>query len=229
MHSDLADLEAIQVMRRYYAWKRDLAAPYLGRRVLEIGCGTGLFLDQLAGKTVLGVDRDPKCVERARARLVGRPGAEVRVLDAQAPSPAALKAFAPDTVVFMNALEEVPDDALAVRQAAELLPRGGHVVVFAAALPFLAGELDRAFEAKRYRKADLAGLFATAGLVTVSLRYVNLLGALAWFWDSRVLKRSAVSAAAYRARDRFVPLARLLDALTGPPLGRSLLGAARKV
>ena len=228
MHSDLADLEAIAVMRRYYRWKRDLAAPWLGARVLEMGCGTGLFLEQLRAPAVMGIDCDPACVERARERLRGRAGAEVRVLDALDPATAALATFRPDTVVFTSSIEEMPDDALAVRHAAALLPSGGHLIIFAAAMPGLAGELDKAFEARRYRKGDLAGLFAGAGLRTLALRYVNLLGALGWWWDSRVVRRSAVSAGTYRARDAVVPFARLLDALTGPPVGRSLLGVARK-
>ena len=44
----------------------------MGRRVLDIGCGTGRFLAQLAGvANAWGVDRSPEMLEVARARVGG--------------------------------------------------------------------------------------------------------------------------------------------------------------
>jgi len=62
-----------------YAYLEPLWA---GRKVLEIGCGTGASADYLAahGATrVVAIDSDPSLIERARARR-RRPGLEFRTL-----------------------------------------------------------------------------------------------------------------------------------------------------
>lgn len=45
-------------------------APWRGRRLLDIGCGTGFWLGRYAetAATVVGVEPDPRLLERARAR-----------------------------------------------------------------------------------------------------------------------------------------------------------------
>src|SRR5688572_16188485 len=98
-------------MRRYYDWKFDLVRPYLGNRVIEVGCGTGLFLERMAGRSlVLGIDREPSCIERAMQRSgEGRVWA-ARVLDVLDQRFLELRDFKPDTVLFMSSLEEIADD-----------------------------------------------------------------------------------------------------------------------
>jgi SAM-dependent methyltransferase len=229
MNSDYSDLVAIRVMSRYYAWKADLVFPYLGSRTLEVGCGTGLLMERLLGRDlVFGVDRDPACVEAARERFKDRKGVRVEMRDAAGDGLEGLAGNGFTSVVFASSLEEFVDDRSAVRNAAGLLKPGGKVVVFAAAMPGIAGELDRSFAARRYRPGELQAVLEGAGLKVAVMKYVNLLGAVGWWWDSRVVRRSAVSEGAYRFRDLAVPLARFLDALTGPPIGRSLLAVGEK-
>jgi len=224
-----ADLEAIQVMRRYYRWKRDLIRPFAGNRVLELGCGTGLVLSQMLPlELAVGVDVNAACISRARERLRGHPEVRFHVLDAQSET---LPDFASErftSAVFCSSLEAIADDALALRRAASILPSGGRLIVFAAAMPAITGELDRAFGSRRYDKETIVRMMKEAGLSVAVLRYVNLLGALGWWWDSRILKRKAVPGTTYRTRDLTVPLARVVDWLTGPPAGRSLLAVGVK-
>lgn len=229
MASDLSDLEAIQVMKRYYRWKHDLVSPHLGPRVLEVGCGTGLLLETLSGRELLlGVDRDPGCIERAAARLAARPEAEARVLDATAPAFLDLAGMAFTGVLFASSLEEVPDDLRALENARAVLVPGGRIVVLAAALPALTGNLDAIFGARRYSPERLGTAFQGAGFLIEKMRYVNLLGALGCWWDNMVLRRRSVPPGTYRVRDLAIPVARLIDAVTGPPVGRSLLAVGRK-
>jgi ubiquinone/menaquinone biosynthesis C-methylase UbiE len=218
------DLEAIASMPRYYAWKSSLVGRHAGRRVLEVGCGTGLVLERLGSRELLlGVDRDAECLGAAHARLAGRGGIEVRECDVLSGEFLSFAGRNPDTVLFVNTLELVQDDLLALRQSAAVLGRGGKLVVLASALPALAGKLDRAHGQKRYTRAGLTGLMKSAGFIVESARFVNLAGVMGWWLDSRVRGKQEMSPAAYRNRDRFIPLARLVDALTGPPLGSLIL------
>lgn len=81
-----------ELLRRHYRWRRDIVAPHLGARVLEVGCGAGWMLEQLgqpatasgAGEPavrVLGVDCDAERVAEARRRIDGLAGVEARRLD----------------------------------------------------------------------------------------------------------------------------------------------------
>lgn len=229
--STLDDLIVLEAMPRYYDWKADLLRPHLGSRVLELGCGTGMLLDRLAAgrEFALGFDADPACVARATARFAGRPGFEVARADACGPEWDGLaRDRRIDTVVLCNALELIPGDAEVIRRAGALIPAGGRVAVFASAGPWLTGALDRAYGQRRYRRRDLEGMLTEAGLRIVESRPVNLLGALAWAWESRILGRVAPPDDAPAARDRLVRICRLADRLTGPPFGRTALVAGVK-
>ena len=172
-------------------------------------------MEQIEGRELLtGVDWDPACVERAKVRFAGRAAVEIRQMDVQQPEFLALRELNLSTVLFVNCLEMVEDGRLALQQAAAILQPRGRVVILAAALPELTGALDHAVLQHRYSRADLDSLLAACGLQILELKYVNLLGALAWWWDSQVLKRRAVPHSTYRMRDLAVPVARLLDRLT---------------
>src|SRR5580704_17276151 len=94
-----------------------------GRRVLDVGCGTGIVarLFQAAGAEVLGVDPDERMAAQARAR-----GLEVEVARIEDWAPAG-RAF--DAVVAGQAWHWVDPVAGAARAAQALRP-GGRLAVF---------------------------------------------------------------------------------------------------
>lgn len=94
-----------------------------GRRVLDVGCGSGEFLELLAstGAEVAGIDPAPAMLELARRSV---PGADIRSGDfSELPWPAA--SF--DVVTAVNALQFADDMVVALRQAARVLRHGGHI------------------------------------------------------------------------------------------------------
>ena len=182
------------------------------------------MLERLAGcELLLGIDRNPDCLSSARIRLQGKAGVDLREVDVLSPGFNSLAVNNPDTVLFVNTLENISDDLLALRQAGTVLGKGGKLVILASAIPFLSGELDRAHAQRRYTRASLTGLMESAGFRVESARYMNFLGLFGWWFDSRFQGKREMSASAYRNRDRMVPLARAFDALTGPPIGSTLL------
>ncbi|MFD8520245.1 methyltransferase domain-containing protein [Streptomyces capillispiralis] len=75
--------------RAYKQRMLDLLDVRDGHAVLDVGCGPGTDLPALAERvgdagTVIGVDRDPAMLERARARTAGLPRVEIREGDAHA-------------------------------------------------------------------------------------------------------------------------------------------------
>jgi len=91
------------------------------RRVMDVGCGSGLFLDlaRQAGLETFGLELNPAAAEKARAK-----GHQVldRMLHELRPDQA-LGSL--DLITFFQVLEHVPDPVAVLRQAADLLKPGG--------------------------------------------------------------------------------------------------------
>jgi SAM-dependent methyltransferase len=104
-----------------------------GRRLLDVGCGTGLVL-RLAherGASVTGVDVVPGMLELA---AVAEPSAELHLADLQH-LPLAADGF--DVVTAVNALQFAADPVSAVGEAARVLRPGGVLVASFFAAPEL--------------------------------------------------------------------------------------------
>lgn len=94
-------------VRRFREAGMRMAPPRPGMRVLDIGCGTGTWLERYAahGAEVTGVDRSPAMLERAAARL----GKAARLVEGDAGAlPFGDASF--DLVSATTLLHELPGD-----------------------------------------------------------------------------------------------------------------------
>src|SRR6266545_4637283 len=163
-------LEDLSAARRYRRYLFSQLAPYLGQNVLEVGAGLGDFSAQLVDRERLVVsDSDPVCLRALEERFSGRPGVEV-----VSGEPAELKVEPPvDTVVAINLLERLADDAAALRGMAETVVPGGNLLVLVAGYPQLAGPFDRALgHVRRYTPDGLRAAVEAAGLLPEVVRPV---------------------------------------------------------
>jgi SAM-dependent methyltransferase len=128
-----------------------------------------------------------------------------------------------DSIVCLNVLEHVEDDARALRHLHDLLAPNGRLVLIVPALQSLYGEIDRAIgHYRRYERADLVEKLRAAGFSIEHHSAFNVIGALGWFVNGRLLKRRTVPGVQARINDCLVPLLRLEDHLR-PPIGLSWL------
>jgi len=106
-----------ELLRRY--------ARLEGARVLDVGCGLGLYVRQFRAYSddVWGVDIDPEKVAEASQSLPNISQAPAEVL----PFPDGRF----DLVLLHEVLEHVDDDRRAVAEACRVLGPGGHLVIFA--------------------------------------------------------------------------------------------------
>jgi SAM-dependent methyltransferase len=227
----IADLERMARAANYIAWQGRLAAPELGRRVIEVGCGIGNFTGMLLDReTVLAIDVDPACIERLRERYSDRPNLRAFVCEPDSAAFADLARWRPDSCVCLNVLEHIEDDGRALEAMASVLAPAGAIVLLAPAFQALYGPIDRNLRHyRRYSRNMLAGLAHRAGLRIEKLHYVNAIGFLAWWMNARVLRREAQSAAQIAIFDRcVVPWMSRLEAIAPPPFGQSLFAVLRK-
>ena len=125
---DLYELPAVQAAKREAT---DALALRPGARVVEVGCGTGVDLPDLAervrpGGSVLGIDPSSRALEAARLRTSGL--AEVRLAAAGAESiPAGDEEV--DACRTDRTLQHVADPEVALREFRRVLRPGGRLVV----------------------------------------------------------------------------------------------------
>jgi SAM-dependent methyltransferase len=100
-------------------------APLAGRRVLDVGCGIGTYVDKLRqfSDRVYGIDVDVERVVEGGKRLPN-------LLVAAAESPPFAEASF-DVILLHEVLEHVEDDRQVVGEAHRLLAPGGRMVIFA--------------------------------------------------------------------------------------------------
>jgi SAM-dependent methyltransferase len=211
---------------RYFEWQARLVKPYLGRRVVEVGCGTGNFTGHLLDREfVMAVDIEPECVERVRRRFSGHSHLYSFVASPGTSEFTALARFMPDCCVCLNVLEHIEDDLDALVSMASILQSRGSVVLLLPAFPALYGPIDRNLgHRRRYTSKSVRKLADRAGLSIRSLRYMNSLGMAGWWANARIFRREAQSAAQIEVFDRWlVPSISWVERMIPPPFGQSLL------
>ena len=173
--------------RNYHLWNYDWIAPYVHGRMLDIGGGTGNHLTFLHDRELVSIDLSSDCVAELRELHRDRRNWHFEVGDIT--DPAIIDRFGAqsfDTVLSCNVFEHIENDGAAFANSAALLKPGGRLVLLLPAHPALFGSMDRlAGHHRRYTAADAERKLAAADLKVEALRYVNLVGALGWYVNSR--------------------------------------------
>ena len=136
-----------------------------GMRVLDLGCGAGdvtFVAADLVGPEgfVVGVDRSPEALARARVRAEQRGLTQVRFVEGDLNDPAPAGPF--DAIVERLVLWLVPDPAALLRRQATVLRPGGLVVPIEADLSTLGWLPETPFATQV--KSWLVEAFAKAGM-----------------------------------------------------------------
>jgi len=223
-------LRRVEVLHRYNRFLYELIRPFVGRRVLEIGSGTGLMTKYLTrSEQLIASDLDPDYVALLRRQYALHPNVEVRTVDLGRLHDHDLPRGTLDTVLCSNVLEHIEDDRQALRGIHDVLAPGGRVVLVVPAVKALYGAIDRAIHHyRRYSRREIAEKLQEAGFRVEHLSYFNMLGVPGWWFNAVVLKRDAVPGIQARINDLLVPWLRLERRLLGPPVGLSLLAVGQR-
>lgn len=229
VHVEQETLDALGGAQRFNRWLFEQIKDSIGDRVLEIGSGVGSITQSLLSKKlVIASDIDPRHLERLRNRFVEGDRLRIMHVDASRIDPEALGPYEIDTVIGLNVLEHVENDAEALSRIHRLLPSGGRIVLVVPALPSLYSSLDRSLaHYRRYNRDDLASKLRGAGFTIESLRYFNVPGIFGWWLNGRLLRRRILPGNQVRLFDLLVPLFRLEGRLK-LPFGLSLVAVGRK-
>jgi SAM-dependent methyltransferase len=222
------DLEAMSFAINYHRWLMAEFFPYISGSVAEVGAGVGnlskLILEANINSLTafepsgnmypllmeaLGADKRAKAIN-------GFFGKEQASGDF-------------DSVLYVNVLEHIEDDASELARVRTALTQEGHLLIFVPALPCLYSELDRQVgHFRRYTKKSLVALTQRAGFSIVKARYFDVAGIIPWYINFTLLKNT-ISGGSVSLYDRLVvPPMRVIEGLVPPPIGKNVLLVARK-
>jgi SAM-dependent methyltransferase len=227
MSSAYGGVENLEVMAEAVRYNGYLDAqlravlPDPSEAVMDFGAGSGTFAVPLrdCGVSVTCVEPDGELGRRLRERGL----CVVRSLD-EVPT-AAFK-----LIYSLNVLEHIEDDRGAVTRLRDHLAPGGSLFLYVPAFQVLYSSMDRRVgHLRRYRRAGMLALLAEAGLVPLTVRYVDSLGFLAAL-AYRLMGSSdgSINRRALVFYDRWLfPFSLLLDRVTGRWFGKNLLVIAK--
>jgi len=155
-----SDVGAITLRRMgelsvYNRWLHDRVEAWLGSRVLEVGSGVGNQTRFFADKErVVASDIEPHYVRELLTRFEKQ--GNIRVASFRFPltpeDRADLEQERIDSIVCMNVLEHIEDDAGTLVDFNRVLQPGGHLALLVPALPALYGTLD--MNLRHYRRYE---------------------------------------------------------------------------
>jgi phospholipid N-methyltransferase len=213
----LADLLQMNSAVNYTQWLYSMIHPFLGKKVLEVGAGIG----NLTNKIIKDVDQliavEPNAACQKLLRQAFQNHSKFSLIPQRIEVSQSLNEFQDkiDTILCVNVLEHIQNDAEILKVFNNLLSTDGRLVLIVPAVKWVYGEIDKAVgHYRRYSKK--------------SINYFNFPGLIVWFFNSRFLKIHEQQQSQIAFFDRIVPLIKNLESFLHPPLGMSLFVVGRK-
>lgn len=218
---------------RYMEWVLDPFKPYLGKNVLEVGCGHGGY-GQAIGKNsnYTGLDLSHDLIETLKKKNPDQSFLCADITDPESIKELRGKEF--DTILCLNVLEHIENDKKAIDAMTDVLKPGGHLLLFVPAFQQLYTEMDRlAGHFRRYKIEDFEPRLDKGKVRVIKTGYFNSLGGLGWFVNKankpKTLNDDSVNAQLVFFDKYLVPVAKFMDVFTSRFFGQSVYVVAQKL
>lgn len=222
------DLEAMSFAINYHRWLLAEFLPYIGSSVAEVGAGAGNFSSLILKANIKSLMAfEPSINMYPLLQEALRTDKRAKAINGFFGKEATGECF--DSIVYINVLEHIEDDASELAKVRDALTPEGHLLIFVPALPWLYSGLDRQVgHFRRYTKKNLIERVQRAGFSIVKARYFDMAGIVPWFINFTLLNNS-ISGESVSMYDRLiVPVMRVLEGFVPPPIGKNVLVVARK-
>jgi SAM-dependent methyltransferase len=230
------ELESMAFALNYHRWILDIFKPYLGKRIVEVGAGSGSFSELLLetqpewliaiepSSNMFPLLRDH--VSQVDTRRVVHPLQGTLSQNMEA----VLSRGEADSILYVNVLEHIEDDSAELHIMHSLLSRGGHALIFVPANRWLMGSMDRELgHHRRYERQELRSKCESAGFSIRFDSHFDVFGVVPWWVKYCLLRSRTMEPAAVRFYDRVVvPWSRRLESRFTPPVGKNLVLVAEK-
>lgn len=224
-------LRRMATVERYNDWIWDRLQPYVGRRILEVGCGLGNFTHYFLDRDlVVSVDPVSEAIETVSGRFLHHDHIVPTVGDITDDALIErLKGCNFDTAICLNVLEHIPDDEKALANMYEALAPGGRLLLLVPQGRALYGTLDYYLDHyRRYKYNEVLRLMRAAGFSIEQSFSMNIPGMLGWYLNSRILRRSILPSGQLKLFNVITPLVRGIEERIKVPIGISVVAIGRK-
>lgn len=223
------ELALFQHARNWKAYFSKVIKPFIKGHVVEVGAGIGASTALLNDGT-------------ASSWLLLEPDAAMSTVLAEKISSGSLPSNCRlqtglltdlsgtfDTILYIDVLEHIEDDAAELRTAAAKLNPGGHIIVLSPAFQTLYNPFDKAIgHYRRYSKKSIRAL-TPASLQLRSNRYYDSVGYFAALFNKWLLRKKYPTRQQVLFWDRrMVPVSRITDLLCFHTLGKSIITVWQK-
>jgi SAM-dependent methyltransferase len=228
------DLEAMSFAVNYHKWILEEFRPFLGKKLVEVGAGTGSFSEMLIEenpKNLALVEPSEmfKFLEQNISQI--ETGAVVNFYNSIFAETAHKLDEKPDTIIYVNVLEHIEDDAGELQKVHETLSPGGRCLIFVPAFMSLYGAFDeKVGHFRRYTKRGLEDKVKAAGFKVVKSKYFDFVGIFPWYVKYKLLRSDSLESGAVTTYDKFaVPLTKQFERFLKFPLGKNVLLVGEKI
>ncbi|MBA3284426.1 MAG: methyltransferase [Nitrosopumilus sp.] len=219
---------------KFNQWMAETIAPYVSGDILEIGSGLGnisqYFIDKNYQITLS--DIDPYYLETLNKHFhdIGNVK-EILSIDLQSKKffetyKDLAKKF--DTVFYLNVLEHLEFEDLAIQNSQFLLKPGGNLIILVPAYSFLYSPMDKALDHyRRYTQKRLNHVFQRNEMIVIKSFYFNFLGIVEWLYG-KIKKLKTVPDSEMSTFNALIPFAKLFDKAIFHSMGLSVISVAKK-
>lgn len=134
-----------------------------------------------------------------------------------------------DSIIYIDVIEHIENDASELKKAAQHLKPGGHLVVLVPAHNYLFSKFDESIgHFRRYNKTMLKNA-APSELKRVDLRYLDSVGLSASLANKWFLKQDYPELKQIKFWDNFIiPISKITDAISFYSIGKTVIGVWQK-
>lgn len=222
--------EARLIIDLYDEWLLEKCSPYIGQKIIDIGCGWGNILNHLLNyELAVGIDDSLPCILELKDRFKDYPNIAIYKFDITDPQIQSLATYKFDTAISINVFEHIEHDELAMQNVFNLLSEAGKFLLVVPAHEILYGSMDRSIgHFRRYSKDVALEKLERAGFKVVHQKYFNMVGAIGWLVSGRFLKRQVPPKGQLRIVNHLIPFIRSMESKINVPFGITLLSVGEK-
>jgi len=227
------DLEAMSFAVNYHKWILEEFRPFLGKKLVEVGAGTGSFSEMLIDEKPenLALIEPSEMFEFLEQNISQiETAARVSYYNTIFSEAADNLSEKPDTIIYVNVMEHIEDDRGELKKVYETLAAGGRCLIFVPALMSLYGAFDeKVGHFRRYTKNELEDKGRAAGFKIVKSKYFDFVGIFPWYIKYKLLKSDSLESGAVTAYDKFaVPVTKQFERFLKFPVGKNILTVLQK-
>jgi cyclopropane fatty-acyl-phospholipid synthase-like methyltransferase len=215
-------------------WKKYFSSylkPFIKGRVLEVGAGIGgttRFLCSAQTQEWICLEPDPTQVNKIKS-LIEENQLPAYCQTMQGTTKDLMPDFLFDTIIYIDVLEHIQDDASEILHASKFLKSNGYLIILSPAYPWLFSSFDKSIgHFRRYTIKTLRSIIPDF-FQEVKLFHVDSVGLLTSLMNKFVLHQRYPTEHQIKFWDRWIiPMSRIIDFLLLNKVGRSIVGIWQK-